>query len=244
LQNEKTKLSLTQDVIRIPNLFTLANIICGFISILFVIDQNYNIAGMCILFGMLFDFLDGFTAKLLRQSSEFGMQLDSFADVLTFGAAPVILTYGSLAHNNMGIVYKISLLIYFISIVYRLSKYNIIGTNKDGKFRGLPSTFSGGFISILVIWFPVFYSNNYSFLIFIFLALLSISNVPYNKLRISSIIHALVLLAFIITYIFFDKYILLSAFIIYILSGFYNVIADFIKKSFSNKKEVKRKKNK
>jgi CDP-diacylglycerol---serine O-phosphatidyltransferase len=229
LQNEKSKLNLTEDVFRIPNFFTLLNIICGFISILFVIDQNYNIAGMCILFGMLFDFLDGFTAKLLGKPSEFGKQLDSFADVLTFGAAPVVLAYGSINHQNIGIIYKISLLIYFIAIVYRLTKYNIIGTNKDGKFRGLPSTFSGGFISILAIWFPVVFTNKFSFIIFILLALLSISNIPYNKIRIANIFHALMLLLIIIAYIFFDKYLLFTAFIIYFLSGFYNVISNFFK---------------
>jgi CDP-diacylglycerol---serine O-phosphatidyltransferase len=230
LQKETNKLHLLDDIFRIPNLFTLLNIIAGFFSILFVIDQNYNIAGILIILGMLFDFLDGFTAKILNQPSEFGMQLDSFADVLTFGAAPVVLVYGSMYHLNQGLFYKISLLIYFIAIVYRLSKYNIIGTNKDGTFRGLPSTFSGGFISIIAIWFPIFYSYNYSIVVFLFLALLSISNIPYKKIKFTNIYDALILLLLIIAFIFFDKYVLLFTFIIYFLSGFYNILIEKYKK--------------
>lgn len=232
MQKEISKLHFRNDIFRIPNLFTLLNIICGFFSILYVIDQNYNIASILILLGMLFDFLDGFIAKLLNQPSEFGMQLDSFADVLTFGAAPVVLIYGSNYHLNEGLFYKISLLIYFIAIVYRLSKYNIIGTNKDGTFKGVPSTFSGGFISIIAIWFPIFYTYTYSSSIFIILALLSISNIPYKKVKITNIYHAMILLILILACIIIDyKYVIFYAFVIYFLSGFYNVILEkFFKK--------------
>ena len=237
MQNEINKLHFKNDIFRIPNLFTLLNIVCGFFSILYVIDQNYNIASILILLGMFFDFLDGFIAKLLNKPSEFGMQLDSFADVLTFGAAPVALVYGSTYHLNQGLIYKISLLFYFVAIVYRLSKYNIIGTNKDGTFRGVPSTFSGGFISVIAIWFPVFYSYPFSCLIFVALAVLSMSNIPYYKVKITSIYHALILLALILACILIDyKYVIFYTFVVYFFSGFYNLIVDkFIKKRKAKK---------
>lgn len=237
----KIKKTQTEDkkkiaIFTIPNLFTYLNIICGFISILYIIEQNYNISAIFILLGMLFDFLDGFSAKLLKQYSELGKQIDSFADMLTFGVAPIVLAYAN--NNYISLIYKISLLIYFTGIIYRLSRYNIEPETKTGLFKGLPSTFSGGFIAVLQIWFPVALSHKYSFLIFLFLAFLSVSTLPYKKVRITNIYDAIILLAAIVSYVFIKKYAILFAFLIYLFSGFYYFTKDIIVKKRLKHKEL------
>src|SRR4030043_450849 len=180
--------NLKKDILKIPNLFTLLNILCGFFSILYAIEENYNISGILILFGMLFDFLDGYSARLLNQQSEIGKQFDSFADMLTFGLSPCILVYAC-NYENIGIIYKSSIIIFFISIIFRLSKYNMDTEKQIDIFFGLPSTFSGGFIAFLIIWFPIVFSYQISFLIFILLAVLSVSNIPYNKIKVNNFRH-------------------------------------------------------
>ena len=78
-------------MINVPNLFTAANMICGSLSIIFCLSGRIDWAVLGILFGIFFDFLDGFTARLLKKSNPLGRQLDSLADMITFGLAPGIL---------------------------------------------------------------------------------------------------------------------------------------------------------
>lgn len=221
--------NLTKDILKIPNFFTLLNTLCGFFSVLYAIEDNYSLSGILILFGMLFDFLDGFSARLLNQQSEIGKQFDSFADMITFGLAPCILVYAS-NYENVSIIYKSSIIIFFISIIFRLSKYNMDTVKQSDVFLGLPSTYSGGFIAFLIIWFPIIFNYQISFLIFILLAVISVSNIPYNKIRINNFRHVSIIVILFILYLIFKKNLILILFILYLLSGFFNLILNFINK--------------
>lgn len=75
----------------IPNLFTASNLICGVLAIIFTLVGRIDIAPFIIFLGALFDFFDGFLARKLKVSSEMGKQLDSLADMVTFGVAPGLL---------------------------------------------------------------------------------------------------------------------------------------------------------
>lgn len=75
----------------IPNLFTAANLTCGVVAIILTLSGRIDIAPFVIYLGALFDFFDGFLARKLKVSSEMGKQLDSLADMVTFGVAPGIL---------------------------------------------------------------------------------------------------------------------------------------------------------
>ena len=75
----------------IPNLFTAANLICGVVSILLTLAGRIDLAPLVIFLGAFFDFFDGFLARKLKVSSEMGKQLDSLADMVTFGVAPGLL---------------------------------------------------------------------------------------------------------------------------------------------------------
>lgn len=77
----------------VPNMLTAGNLIAGCISILFAISGRIELAALFIIIGALFDFLDGFAARMLKQQSPIGKQLDSLADIVTFGVAPAFIVF-------------------------------------------------------------------------------------------------------------------------------------------------------
>ena len=77
----------------IPNLITLLNLVSGSIAIVFALEGDLGVAGIFILIAGIFDFLDGFTARLLRAYSDIGKELDSLADVVSFGVAPAMIAF-------------------------------------------------------------------------------------------------------------------------------------------------------
>ena len=88
----------------LANLFTAANLMSGIVAIVLALTGSWNIAPYAIFAGLIFDFLDGFVARFLKNSSEFGKQLDSLADIVTFGVAPGIIMMVVLAINTDSIV--------------------------------------------------------------------------------------------------------------------------------------------
>lgn len=126
---------------QIPNLFTLSNLLSGLVAIYFVSTSKLEWASMCILIGAGFDFLDGMIARALGVSGDFGKQLDSLADMVTFGLAPsFIAMYLAGAFNpNLGF----SLLAFAPAIMapfsaYRLAKFNL-DTRQTNSFIGVPT---------------------------------------------------------------------------------------------------------
>ncbi len=85
------RLRITPSVI--PNLFTSLNMFSGFLSVISAANGNYNYAAWLILVAALFDALDGLVARLTNSSSELGVELDSLADIISFGAAPSFVMY-------------------------------------------------------------------------------------------------------------------------------------------------------
>jgi len=77
----------------IPNLFTAGNLVGGILAIIFTLTGKIHLAPYCIFVSAVFDFLDGFMARILKVPSELGKQLDSLADMVTFGVAPGIIVY-------------------------------------------------------------------------------------------------------------------------------------------------------
>ena len=84
----------------LPNLLTLCNLALGFLSVVFAFENRLIFASWLILLAALFDFLDGFFAKLLGAVSEMGKQLDSLADVISFGMAPAAVVFKLMAGSN------------------------------------------------------------------------------------------------------------------------------------------------
>lgn len=136
----------------IPNVFTFINLSCGVISILSVINENYTAASIFILLAGLVDRYDGRVARFLNVSSDLGKELDSLADLVSFGVAPSILIYMLFNFQEPGllsIIGFIILLLFPICGAYRLARFNTV--QFDGVFTGIPITIVGCFMAFLAL---------------------------------------------------------------------------------------------
>ncbi|WP_341665399.1 CDP-alcohol phosphatidyltransferase family protein [Blattabacterium cuenoti] len=117
----------------IPNIFTLLNLFCGCISIIFLQSKNFNDSAIYTLFSIIFDFLDGFFSRLIKIENLFGKELDSLADMISFGMVPSIIVF-LLLENKTPIPF-IEYLSFLISIfsACRLAKFNINKKKLDNK---------------------------------------------------------------------------------------------------------------
>lgn len=139
----------------VPSLFTILNAFCGFMSIVNSANGYYKQACAFIVYAAIFDVLDGLVARILKSSSDFGVELDSLSDIISFGAAPSFLLYAVhfKDYNSYGMIVS-SMILIFSAI--RLAKFNIslVGFEKD-RFTGLPTPAT----AITVITYVYFYHN-------------------------------------------------------------------------------------
>jgi CDP-diacylglycerol---serine O-phosphatidyltransferase len=122
----------------VPSLFTILNIFSGFRSIIHTSQGDYVLAAWFILLAAIFDMLDGIMARITKSSSDFGVELDSLSDVVSFGAAPSFLAYSVYLHTLEGWGMLISAMPMIFGAL-RLARFNVqlIGYDKD-FFKGLP----------------------------------------------------------------------------------------------------------
>lgn len=164
----------------VPNLFTLLNLVFGCIAIVYIMQNGIIIhetaaglqwvdvpeqiwlGSLFILLAAVVDFLDGFVARLFKATSDLGKQLDSLADVVSFGVAPGMILYQfmRLAHAKDQGGLELPMILLFVAFIlpaaaaYRLGKFNIDST-QTYSFRGVPTPAIG----LLVASFPLIYWN-------------------------------------------------------------------------------------
>jgi len=136
----------------IPNLFTTGNLFCGVFAILSVFNANYLAAAVAILVAMVFDVLDGKSARLTNSTSHFGLEYDSLSDVVSFGVAPGLLIY-SWALSGQG-TFGIAVMFTYVAMgAVRLARFNSTVALSDGKyFTGLAIPAAAGVVASLVIF--------------------------------------------------------------------------------------------
>jgi len=132
----------------IPNIFTSLNLIAGCTGLLAVYNGNLYQGALFILIGAIFDFLDGFLARLLNARSAIGKQLDSLADLITFALLPTFLIYFLIHKNQVSVISYVSLLI-VVASAFRLAKFNI-DESQEVHFKGLPTPASAFLVAGLV----------------------------------------------------------------------------------------------
>jgi CDP-diacylglycerol--serine O-phosphatidyltransferase len=137
----------------IPNIITTLNLVSGFLSIVFASEGNFEFAAALILVASIFDLTDGIVARLLKTSSQFGVELDSLSDAVSFGAAPAFLIYKFHFHTLgwIGIILSSFLLVFG---VLRLARFNSQITDIDTKadFKGLPIPLSAITIAMFILY--------------------------------------------------------------------------------------------
>ena len=198
-QNKKFKLvSSKKTRYLLPNILTLGGVCLGISSIKFSIDGNFSLAVTLILFAAILDALDGRIARLIKGTSEFGKELDSLTDFVSFGIAPVFILY-FWELNTYGKLGWAIALIYSVCCVLRLARFNLtkVENQQDWKnnfFEGVPSPAGG-----ILILMPLIYElTDFSFkfevkqftpFLTILIALLLVSKIPtlsFKKISISS----------------------------------------------------------
>tara|TARA_B100001057_G_scaffold138680_1_gene138348 strand:+ start:1407 stop:2198 length:792 start_codon:yes stop_codon:yes gene_type:complete len=156
-ENKKFKLvSSKKTRYLLPNILTLAGVCLGISSIKFSIDGNFSLAVTLILLAAILDALDGRIARLIKGTSEFGKELDSLTDFVSFGIAPVFILYFWELKNYGKLGWAIAL-IYSVCCVLRLARFNLTKideteTWKYNFFEGIPSPAGG-----LLILMPLIY---------------------------------------------------------------------------------------
>lgn len=133
----------------IPSIFTLANLVFGFLSLVWTVDGKFKLAAGMVLLSVLMDSLDGKVARKLAVSSDFGKELDSLSDLVSFGVAPALLTY-HLFLQDFGVWGLLIAIVFPVCGAIRLARFNIL--NISTHFLGVPITFAGGFIALLVLF--------------------------------------------------------------------------------------------
>jgi len=192
----------------IPNFITLLNLLSGCIAIVFAFENQLVYASYFVGLAALFDFFDGFVARLLNVKSEIGKQLDSLADVISFGLVPGVILFQLIRYsiNNAGIVfYSEDIIAYFAFLVpmfsaLRLAKFNIDERQSD-QFIGLPTPANAILVAsfpLIIIqqttligigpdFFSVFLKNTYFLVaITILLSYLLVAEIPLLSLKFKS----------------------------------------------------------
>lgn len=133
---------------QLPNTITLLNLAFGVIGIIRVLDGNILEGAIFILIAAILDFLDGFLARILKVQSPLGKELDSLADVVSFGVLPGVILF-QLAQSSTEQIWLpyLTLIVPMLS-AYRLAKFNL-DTRQQDRFIGLPTPANALFISTL-----------------------------------------------------------------------------------------------
>lgn len=181
----------------LASVITIFSLYFGLASVFWSIRANYVKAAYLILFALICDMFDGTVARLTNSTSDFGKELDSLCDLVSFGVAPAVLIYhaywqdyesampGPIGRTGSGMA-----IIFVICAALRLARYNVFQSQIRDSFTGLPSPGAGGTIAAFVL-FTHYYDLHVAFYVLgpltLMLAYLMVSNVRYPKDRLKKI---------------------------------------------------------
>jgi CDP-diacylglycerol--serine O-phosphatidyltransferase len=165
----------------IPNLFTIGNLFLGIIAIIMAFNDQANSAALLVIIAMLLDGLDGSVARALNVQSEFGKELDSLSDVISFGVAPAFIMYQAAFQDVSPAMAWIVTAIFPICGALRLARFNVID-GIPGYFIGLPIPAAGGVLATLALFH---HELHFSMLLIstVALSFLMISNMKYPNFK-------------------------------------------------------------
>ena len=190
LIDEQPRSRLRKGIYVLPNLFTLAALFGGFYAIVMAMNNNFEASALAIFCSIVLDSLDGRVARMTNTQTEFGAQMDSLADMVSFGAAPALITY-EWALKDLGRWGWFAAFVYCACAALRLARFNVNTTAVDKRvFQGLPSpaaaAFVMGFIWLMTdLGFAPLDNRWLMFVVCLYAGLTMVSNVPFSVLKIS-----------------------------------------------------------
>ena len=174
----------------LPNAITLAALFGGFYAIVMAMNGRYDFAAIGIFCAMVLDSLDGRAARLTNTQSEFGVQMDSLSDMVSFGAAPALIAY-EWALRGMGKWGWFAAFVYCACAALRLARFNVnTGVVDKRFFQGLPSPAAAGIVAGFI---ALMTENGYkgdalgwpTFALCLFAGLTMVTNVPYYSFKVA-----------------------------------------------------------
>jgi CDP-diacylglycerol--serine O-phosphatidyltransferase len=176
---------------------TIFSLYFGLASIFWSIRENYVVASYLIFFALICDMFDGTVARITNSTSEFGKELDSLCDLVSFGVAPAVLIYHaywqeyeSRIPGAIGRTGSVMAIVFVICAALRLARYNVFQSATRDSFTGLPSPAAGGAIAAFVL-FANYYDLHVAFYVLgpltLMLAYLMVSTIRYPKDRIKKV---------------------------------------------------------
>jgi CDP-diacylglycerol--serine O-phosphatidyltransferase len=240
------KIELKKGIYILPSLITCGNMTFGLLSTMASVKGHFMTAAWTLVFALACDILDGRTARLTHTTSEFGVQLDSLSDLVSFGVAPAMMIY-MLVLNTMGKVGVAIAILFVLCSALRLARFNVLAQQGAvfDYFVGLPAPASAGVcisfvlsyellgpeefglnfktIPILIQTMPAFFKAMP--VVMVILSFLMVSNVPYysfkhmhfSKAKTIQLLAMLIVLAILI--IVYPQNIFFIIFLVYALSG-------------------------
>lgn len=161
------------------NTVTLLNIVFGSLSLVYTLNQQYSSAAIFILIAVLMDSLDGRIARKLDNCSQFGKELDSLSDLVSFGVAPALLVYSQVLTPYVYSLGLIVAILYIVCGAFRLARFNVL--NISDSFMGIPITLAGAIVAVLS-FFSTSMSTTLVLATLLFLAIMMVSSVKVPKL--------------------------------------------------------------
>lgn len=168
-----------------PNMITLLNLVAGFFSILMSVQGKYEFAVWLVFLALILDSLDGHVARIFGNETEFGRELDSLADAVSFVVAPCMLVYMAFFQNSP-MALLLVIVFYLCAGIFRLARFNVSPTH-GGCFEGLPTPAAALTLMMTMLAFHKNLWGDRSFtltsMVFLMTALgfLMVSDIPYPK---------------------------------------------------------------
>jgi CDP-diacylglycerol--serine O-phosphatidyltransferase len=139
----------------LPNIFTLLNLALGIVAVILVFNDKPVFGAIMIIIAMLMDGLDGRVARALNVQSEFGKELDSLSDIISFGVAPAFVMYVMAFQGNTEVNVALS---WIVTVIFpicgalRLARFNVSPDDTPGYFIGMPIPMAGGALAMVAIF--------------------------------------------------------------------------------------------
>lgn len=232
----------------IPNLLTTGNLFSGLYSIHSVFNANYVEASIAILVAVIFDMLDGKSARWTNSTSQFGVEYDSLADVVSFGVAPGVLIY-SWALSEQGMVGSAVMFAFVACGALRLARYNVLAALSETKyFTGLPIPAAASVIASLVLFdhrilrLGAEVKPLLVLILILVLAFLMVSTIKYRSFKdlkfrggshFNYLVWAILVLMLVVAW---PKVMLFVVFMVYVLSGPVEKGLTFLIRPFAKRK--------
>lgn len=168
-----------------PNMITMLNLVAGFFSILMSIQEKYEYAVWLVFLALILDSLDGHVARIFGNETEFGRELDSLADAISFVLAPCMLVYKAFFQNSP-MALLLVIVFYLCAGIFRLARFNVNPTH-GGCFEGLPTPAAALtlMMTMLALHKSLWADRAFSMISVVFLmtalGFLMVSDIPYPK---------------------------------------------------------------